>query len=87
MGSATGVEYALELPAAANPPGGWQSIRRHLPRCCDGQALAPLGAPAREDLTALLRRHADQEPVRPLTVAAVWLKCAYALGHDSLKPL
>ena len=29
MGSATGVEDALELPAAADSPGGWQSIGRH----------------------------------------------------------
>ena len=29
MGSATGVEYALELPATADSPGGWQSIGRH----------------------------------------------------------
>ena len=83
MGSATGVKDTLELHAATNPPRGWQSIGRHLPRSCDGQALAPLGAPAREDLTALLRRHADEEPVSPLAVAAVRLKCADALGHDS----
>ena len=83
MSSATGVEYTLELRAAANAPGGWQSIGRHLPRSCDGEALPPLGAPAREDLPALLGRHADEEPVGPLAVPAVRLKCAYALGHDS----
>ena len=29
MGSATGVEDALELPASADSPAGWQSIGRH----------------------------------------------------------
>jgi allophanate hydrolase subunit 1 len=29
MGSATGVEDALELPAPADSPAGWQSIGRH----------------------------------------------------------
>ena len=87
MGSATGVEDTLEVHAAANAPRGWQSIGWHLPRRGHGQALPPLGAPARENLTALLRRHTDEEPVGPLPVAAIRLKCAYALGHDSLNPL
>ena len=30
MGPATGVEDALEFPAAADSPRGWQSIGRHL---------------------------------------------------------
>ena len=37
---------------------------------------------ARQDLTALFGRHPDEEPVGPLPVAAIRLKCAYALGHD-----
>jgi hypothetical protein len=111
MGSATGVEYALELPAAADSPGGWQSIGRHsgplkfdrpavgkflfarppganrklltrLPRSGDREALPPFGAATGKDLTALLRRHADQESVGPFPVPPVRLKCADALRHD-----
>ena len=83
MGSATGVKDALELRPAADAPCGWQSIRQTaLPRSCDGEALPPLGAPARKHLPALLGRHADEKPVGPLAMPAVRLKCAYALGHD-----
>src|SRR5258708_13325981 len=36
---------------------------------------------------SLLGRHPHQESVGPLPVPPVRLKCAYALGHDCLKPL
>ena len=48
----------------------------------DREALAPLRAAARENLPALLGRHANKETVGLLAVPAVRLKCAYALGHD-----
>ena len=76
-------------PVAEHWKSWGDSCRRHevLPGGGHGEALAPLRAPAREDLPALLGRHTDEEPVGPLPVPAVRLKCAYALGHDCLKPL
>jgi len=53
-----------------------------LPRSGDGKTFPAFGAAARQDLTALLRRHPDEEPVGPLPVPPVRLKCAYALRHD-----
>ena len=52
----------------------------------DGEPLPALGATALEHLTAVLRRHPDQESVRLLPAPAIRLKCALAL-HNSLNPL
>lgn len=42
MNSATGGEYTLELRAAANAPGGWQSIRRHYREAVTARRFRPL---------------------------------------------
>lgn len=62
----------IPLAATVSLPGG-----------CDRQAFATLRATAREDLPALLGRHADEKAVRPLPVPPVRLKCTFALRHDS----
>jgi hypothetical protein len=46
-----------------------------------GQTLAPLGAAPLEDLLSILGFHADQETMRLLATAIVWLKRANTLGH------
>ena len=55
----------------------------------NGQALPALRTATLQDLLPILGLHADQEPVRPLTTAVVWLKCTLSLRHSgsSIKPL
>ena len=79
---APGVEDALEFPAAADAPRGWQRVRLALSGVRNREPLATLRATALQDLPALLGRHPDQEAVGLLAVPTVRLKCTFALGHD-----
>jgi hypothetical protein len=45
----------------------------------DSEPLAPLCATPLQHQTAVLGRHADQEPVRAVAVAVIWLKRALPL--------
>jgi hypothetical protein len=67
---------------AAVLPANGELFTELLPRSGDSETLPPFGAATRQDLPALLGRHADEESVGPFPVPPVRLKCAYALRHD-----
>ena len=50
---------------------------RDKPRCLRGQALAPLGAAARNDLSAVFGRHARPETVTAFANYTAGLECLF----------
>jgi hypothetical protein len=68
----------LKLGAASNPLG-WSELQLF---AANSKTLATLRSTPFEHQPAVFRAHSDEESVRPLAAARIWLKCANSLGHD-----